>query len=393
MDRIHEIRSVIAKPPRHVAELTEHALWSPGAPLFWTADRVAEPPHFYPVYRHGATYSWSVLALIVRKGHLTPNPRAVRAAQARDHRYFASVETIDREIERVGGPVSLAPELDIREPGQYADAVVAALRADVADLEAQADTTPFVLTGGRDSLNLLLLPWSKRVTALSARPNFPLDEQFVRDNDLDVRVRELTDPEDAAVLDRELLENTCRADLQHYRWGASLREIALESEGRAVFWKGQLGDVTMTPFWKKYAVDASGFRDFVRKVYARADFLVPAVLERAIARRVIVPRLLSSLWLRGANWQGAHMTVIRGTSGALVASAYHGPRMLRVLARIDLVRAAQRDVRPMIGERLLGRPVRYPTENPGPLPSAFRRGLASPERFIERLQRAGVGVG
>jgi hypothetical protein len=392
MDRIAEIRALNAAPPAQLRDLSEYALWSPGAPLFARAQRLAEPPHFYPVYRHEDVYSWSVLALIVRKGTLALNPRAVRAASTRGHRYFASVETIDRDILRVGGPLALAPAPDIAAPDQYAEEVAAALRADVAAVERASDAAPFVLTGGRDSLNLLLLPWKQRVTALSARPNFPLVERFVRANGLDIEVRELTDPEDASALDREVLENTCRADLQHYRWGASLRRIALEHGGRVIFWKGQLGDVVMTPFWKKYAVDTSGPRDFARKVYARTDFLLPRAIQGAIARRLLVPRLMRSLWLRGANWQGAHMTVIRGTSGALVMSAYHGARVQAVIARVDLVGAAQEDVRARIGARLLGRPVAYPTENPAPPPSVFRRGLASATRFVERIERAGIRV-
>ncbi|MCB9897821.1 MAG: hypothetical protein H6825_07445 [Planctomycetes bacterium] len=392
MDRIEEIRAQLALPPRHTTCLTENELWSPGAPLFWTAERVGEPPHFYPVYRCGTTYSWSILALVVRKGSLVLNDEAARAAEAPGFRFFPSVATIDREIERVGSTIETESDPDITDPEHYAAEIAAAVRDDVAELGSRADVRPFVLVGGRDSMNLLLLPWRERVTALSASPNFALVRRFVQENDLDVEVEELTDPEDPRVLDREILENTCRADLEHYRWGARLREIAIASERPVVFWKGQMADAFMTPYWKKYAIDPGRLTDFVTKAWARTDFLLPGIVQRAVARRILLPRFRDTVWLRGANWQGFHMTVIRGTSGALPLSAYHGPRMQRVFARVDLTRAAQRDIRPRVGELLLGRPVRYPAENPGPPPSAFRRGLGRPGPFLERIRRAGIPV-
>lgn len=392
VSRIEEIRAEIARGIGTAERLTEHSLWSRTGPALFSGAKLSATPSFYPVYRWRDTYAWSVLPLVVLKGSLTTNPRAVAAARAPGFIYFGSNETIDRDIERVGGPLVRADQRDIVTPDSYAREMTSALCADLAEVESLAgDAQQFILVGGRDSLNLLLVPWRRPPVALSAAPNFSLVADFVRRNGLAIEVRELTDPEEPDVLSCEVLENGCRANLEHYRWGACLRAIAREHEG-AVFWKGQLGDVVMTPFWKKYCHPRGGRRELVQKVYARTDRLLPAPLRRAIGDYALVPLLLDALWRRGAMWQGHHMSVLRALTNRRFLSAYHGPRVQALLRRVDFVRAASEDIRPRIGALLLGREVTYPSTNPGPTPSHFRRGLAAPERYFDALRAGGISV-
>jgi hypothetical protein len=98
------------------------------------------------------------------------------------------------------------------------------------------------------------------------------------------------------------------------------------------------------------------------------------------------------MWQRGAMWQGAHMSLLRSLTDALVLSAYHGPHVTDVLRRVDYCRAVNEDVRPRIGDALLGASVFWPEANPSPEPSRLRRGLGSVARFLEQLERSGVRV-
>ena len=73
---------------------------------------------------------------------------------------------------------------------EFVARITAALIHDTRKVESELPGhTNFVLCGGRDSLNLLLLPWTNHTVALSAPPNYELVRRFVRENGLDVEVR------------------------------------------------------------------------------------------------------------------------------------------------------------------------------------------------------------
>lgn len=391
-DRLSELRERLAAPPPQLASASEADLWGAREALVVRAERFEGLPGFYPVYRFEDFYSWSLIALVVLKGSLRVNPRAAHSARREGFLYDPGNDTIDREIQRVGGPPSPLAGPPLRDADAFVRAWAEALRQDVAEREAGGEGSHVVLAGGRDSLNLLLLPWQKPPLVVSAQPNTPLVRRFVEQNDLGLEVRELCDPRDDGVLTREVLENACRADLRHYRWGAHLASLAAELPGPVTFWKGQVADALTTPYWKTLTHPPGGPWNKLRKVYARLDFLLPGALRRAVARRWLLPSLFRTLWVRCAMFQGAHMGVIRGVSGGLPLSAYHGPRVSAVWRRVCFADAVREDVRPRIGALLHGGPVRYPESNPAPPPSVFRAGLCRPEVFFERLRAGGIPV-
>jgi hypothetical protein len=103
-------------------------------------------------------------------------------------------------------------------------------------------------------------------------------------------------------------------------------------------------------------------------------------------------RRLDAGWRRGAMWQGAHCSMLRQLTDALVVSIYHGPAMRAVREETDLRLAVPRDVRPLIGEYLYGTPPIYPSTNPGPEPSDIRRGMSGVGPFVEAAKRLGLRV-
>lgn len=231
--------------------LTEEDIWSKHGNVIWKSNRFSGDPSFYPIYKWNDFYSYSILALILKKNSLALNDGVNQYIENRELAIIPDNLTIDREITRVGKPHDFS--YLIGNVGEYCEKITKALKQDVKDIE---DNNPgylnIVMCGGKDSLNLLLLPWSNPVVALSAEPNYKLVCEFVRSNDLDMKVEKLEDLYDEDMLEDEILEACCRADLSHWRWGIHLRKIVQKHSQKVVIWKGQLGDVYMSPTWKSY---------------------------------------------------------------------------------------------------------------------------------------------
>lgn len=388
LERLHA--EILVDPPL-TELLTEPDLWGTHKGPLFRASSFLGQPSFYPVYRYQDYYSYSVLPLILKKGGLELNPRVAAMAASEGFLYTPTNETIDQDIVRVGGPVKGSNSL--RDPEEYATRLSKALVADIhAAEQANPGTTNVILCGGRDSLNLLLLPWKNRSVVVSSTPNYELVGRFIVDNRLDLELLELEDFEDQAVMQHESLENACRTDLQHARWGAHLCRIAEEYERKVIFWKGQVADAFATPKWMVLTDPPGGWPAFWRKAYKRLHHLLPQPARVAISRQLLEQPFRRTIWQRCAMWQGSHVSMIRAITGCLTLSAYHGREVNRVFAEVDLPRAVPHDIRPEVGRQLHGQAPAYPTQNPSPAISSFRRGACLPARFVELLQGCGVRV-
>jgi hypothetical protein len=362
----------ICEPIELDRPLTEDDVWGAHGPLLWRAPGFSGSPCFYPVYRWRDLYSHSPLALIVAKGRFEPNPAAIEAASAAIFDYVPAMVPIDPALERLGAPHAVRGGLDTIP--RFVEALTEALKQDITRAEARhAGYKNVVLCGGKDSLNLLLLPWKNPVLVASAQPNTALVRQFVERNGLPFEVVELGDPYDS---DLKLVETALglgRANLEHWRWGGALHAIAEQCERRLIFWKGQVGDAYTTPKWRKLADRPGKMEKLARSAYTRALPQVPPFIDR-LAGRALQPRFAEVTWRRCAALQGSHMDFIRELTDSLPLSAFHGPAMRDVLERAVLPPLTRRDIRFDIGERLFGRPVWYPEQNPAPPPSVQRHG-------------------
>jgi hypothetical protein len=262
--------------------LTESAIWyREGGPI-WRAHDFEGCPSFYPVYRCGDLYSYSPLPLILHKRVLRLNTEYAATVEKPRFLYASGRSTIDREIERIGGPLVCTPQ--IRDADELAQRLAQALRADVEAVEtAHPDHVNAVLCDGRDSLLLLLLPWRNPTFVLSAPPNYELVRAFVKRHDLPYPVVELTDAPDDETHQREVVANCCRLNLEHCRWGVDLRRISQSHRHKIVFWKGQLADLYLTPSWKKVTSPPTTPATYPLKAYARLDWLVPAAVRLPLA--------------------------------------------------------------------------------------------------------------
>jgi hypothetical protein len=376
-----------SEPPAECDLLTESTFWAQHGPAIWKPKRAELHPAFYPVYRWGDLYSYSLLALMLRKGRLDANPEPLHAAARTDFDFWGGNDTLDRDITRLGG--AHRSEMLIKSPEEYAARLVDALRDDVAMTEQRHPShTNLIMCGGKDSLNLLLLPWKNPTVALSATPNYDLVCQFVAKNRLPLEVQRLEDKADSEVQEEEALLGCCRTNLSHWRWGTHLQQIARERGPRLLFWKGQVADLYTTPKWKAFIAPPTKRAVYPRKAYKLLSPHLPAILDRSIGR-LIQPGVIRSTWSRCAALQGSHMEFLRELTGCLFLSAYHGPKVQKVWCEVDLASAAPSDMRHLVGRSLLGREVEYPNANPAPSPSPFRVKLGEPAHFFSLLDQLG----
>ena len=343
--------------------ISEDDIWMDDKHIVWKAEKFHGFPNFYPIYKYKSWYSFSILPLIAIKKSLKINKNFLNNFEDDTNYYYSGVETIDNDIFRIGGPVKFTTEL--KESSAVARSISQALLADIAAIEKRyPGYVNVILVGGKDSLNLLLLPWKNPVLVVSAQPNFPLVQKFILENQLPWNVEELLDIEAAFIHKQETLVNAGFMSLVHARWGIHLIDISDRFQRKAIFWLGLLADAFLTPYWK------TCFRN-------HSQSSVPQTPQD----------FGEALWWRCAMWQGTHTAFMRTLTGCLTLSAYHGPNMREILPRIDLESAITDDIRPLIGEILGRRTIKYPLINPGPPISLFRRYLGNPSRFISEISR------
>lgn len=389
-ENFRHLRELIDAKTVSVEILTEELLNSTAGPVVWEARSFEGWPCFYPVYNYDNLYSFSPLALLIKKGFLSVNSELIDRIRRSGHDRVGASDFIDRDVRRIGSAHGCG--FLINDVDHYANEIGSALIQDLAEIE---DRNPgkanVVLCGGKDSLNLLLLPWKNKVIALSAEPNYPLVRKFIQDNELPIELIKLEDREDPALLRWEVLEACCRADLRHWRWSAGLIDVADNFDKNVIFWKGQVGDLYMAQTWMAYMHPIERMPRLLRRVYRRLSPVTPDAIFERVGRQ-IQPAVIRATWDRAASLQGSHMGFIRALTGCLALSAYHGPRVRKVWERADLATVARVDMRHKIGEFLLGRKIRYPLDNPAPSPSSFREGLSRPDVFFRAVKDLGLEI-
>jgi hypothetical protein len=379
------------RPPElsieETSEVTEDDLWNECKPRIWRARRFVGTSFFYPVYRYRDYYSYSLLSLIRFKGKVSLNPAVRGILTSRRFQHLPRGILVDREIQRIGGP-PLRRRLTDLDGRNLATQIAATMAEDIAAIESRCPgRINVVLCGGKDSMNLLLLPWSNPVVAVSGPPNFELVNEFVRRNSLSMDVHPLANDPDET-LDSEKLINCCRVGLQDIRWGTHLLSIAQACRYNVVFWVGAMVDAVFTPYWKAY-------RDPLRRNPSIER--LPHNARNALARLAILTGLSEresrmTQWTRGAHWQGVCMAIYRELTSCEVLSGYHGPAMQSLLKSLNMTRLIHHDIRPSIGNELAGRAVWYPDTNPGPARYQHRVGSHSLDDWLDLCSSLQIDV-
>lgn len=353
---------------------------------FEGARRVLDAPYFAPVYRYRGLISYSLLQLILEKGNLRLNPRTVSLRANNERNYTPPGYLIDLEIERDGGKLRFKRE--IQSGQEFVNTLSEAMITDTRQTEADfPGYTNVVICEGIDSLNLLLLPWSNPVLVASADPYYLPVRRFIEKNGLKFDVIKLED-ERSANLEREILINCCRNNLAYSRCGGHLAEIAAGYGRKIIFWMGQDGSAFMTPRWRNYRYYSPQNGESFRGRLSLDPDDWPVSLQRA-RHHILGPQnsFFEASWKQGAHGQGVHMGFLHELTGVPVLSGYHGPHVTDVISRTDFEQAVQKDLQPLLGEKLSDGPVIYPEANPDPPASSIREGISGVETFLQVLKR------
>lgn len=353
------------------------------------ASRFLGSPGFYPVYRYKDIYSWSILELIKHIGCVDLDAAALKLTQHKDFMYLPANLTPVKGLYRLGGPVSIGA-IKHRTPESFANAMAKAMGKDIEAVESRLPGfTNIILTGGKDSLNLLLLPWKNPVIVASAAPNAALVKKFIKRNELPHEFVELINNDDDSLLKQEILSNCGRIDIRHIRWQRQCRELGKILNGKAVFWGGSLGDTFMTPKWPKYRgiqPVSKGLRKLNRWTQ-RLEYRIYRVFPMKAQQQY-----LDMAWYRGAMWQAVSKAIHREVTGCLSLSGYHGDAVLRTLSETALWDCVKEDVRPLVGAAIVGRRVEYPAENPAPPPTNRPFGISSLRYWADAMQEEGIAL-
>jgi hypothetical protein len=156
MNYIDRIKKRVAYP-KIVPVLSQDMMWQTHGVTIWQAEKFGGTPTFYPVYNYKDYYSYSLLALIVKKGFLNLNKQAYDIAQSDSFEILSNETIIDNDIKRIGGATRFGTE--ICDTDEYCVKLAEAMKKDISIIEGvNPGFTNVILCGGKDSLNMLLVP-------------------------------------------------------------------------------------------------------------------------------------------------------------------------------------------------------------------------------------------
>ncbi|MDB4438562.1 hypothetical protein N9195_03140 [bacterium] len=341
-------------------------LWGQFDTDVFECSKVVADESFYPLYRWKNYISYSMVELLRLKGSVTNNPHFDRFAHLNpSYPHLAPGVNIDSEIVRVGAPLCGRNKV-VRTKDEFIHSAAVAFSSDLRTLEKRHEDSHFyVYVGGKDSLNILLHNWNKKITAISGEPNYALVKEFCEHNELNIPVIRLAGEESDTpdMLTKEIIANCCRIDLAHVRWSNAVKRIisSNKTSSNSVLLTGAMADVMLTPNYEHYRPF-----NFNKQRPTVTERLISRINRNVIGRTMSDPTLFETCWTRGAHWQGVVHGIIRESIGVPNYSAYHGKDFLDLIAETQLSDVATEDLRQKIGNAICGKQILYPESNPSP---------------------------
>lgn len=353
---------------------------------------VLNTPHFAPEYRYkGKTYL-SPLEIIKKKGFLNVNSDSFEIINHPNFLFCPPNLLIDKDIKRVESCWTFKKV--ITDQNIFISDIATAMKEDALFIEKMyPDHTILALVGGKDSMNMLLLPWKNPVIVASAEPNFPLVKEFLLKNGLKYELIKLED-ETNLLPEKEILINCCRLNLEHCRWTGHLNQISEGLDKKIIVLKGQWGDNLFTHKWRRndYLPPAFHVNGLKNKIIAKIQNKEKNLKYFISHDKFMQEFFFKNLWYESAHWQGVHMSFLHEYLGVPVLSMYHNEKVMGVITNTDFEKVVTSDLRKQIGEKLIGRSLFYPDANPSPPNSLSRKGLSGTKYFIEMIQKINIPV-
>ena len=273
---------------------------------------------------------------------------------------YATARTVDKRISRLlpqqtisadGESRAAAPECTTPDAESHVRVAADVLRDEIHAIERRfPDRRHIILVGGKDSQLICLVPklnpdnWM----IFSAQPNFPIVEDWVRANGIEVGALYEHDGKNEETADefkRKLLCSDLYSSPVHIRYLPTLARISREIGADCMFWLGSMPRGA-------------------------------AVFDGRSHERQLGPRAADEFTSRFFDyhlnqfpfWQGNIQQTYANYLQSPVFCPYYLPDFLaKVFFTLDPQRLESRDYRERLGELLHGHPVQWPTSNPGPV--------------------------
>jgi len=322
----------------------------------YRAGTIKPDNYLYPMYfikdKDDFLVSTSVYALIHYKKCFVRNPRFQTT-----HFYRPSFLTIDRDVMRARTEHRRTSS-ELTEKNDIVKLGAQLIQDYITEIEKKyPQHVHILLMGGKDSQNIILAKRTGKWFVLSGEPSASLNEEFIRDNKINIdRFIRVSNETDNTFLKEEIMASDCMFDVAHFRWVKDIRKIIAENNGRAVIWIGTDGD----------GIFSKNNNHREKDYYALHDLHVGTAM---------------GIWHQ----------MLKNFFNIPVVSPYQSPRFLdELFYRFDpyfVLKAG--DVRPLIGERLFGKKVKYPLKNLTPDVWARSR-FKSIRTYINQLEKEGI---
>lgn len=289
--------------------------------------------------------------------------RQMRLLSSPSSTWYDSWNTIDTRIFRVRPFETVTPNSTERlfeptytldDPDKLVRKTAKYMKKFVHRIEREyPDREHIIHTGGKDSLLITLVPKkTDNWHIFSAEPNYPLVEEFVERNNIDIK-RMIRDDnknrESTKDLQKKLLSSDLLMDPRHCRWVKKLKELTEEMDSDCIFWNGDGGGELLQH---------------------RPDLEYPKThLTRVPSKQGMY-----------------HQTVLNFTQTPLL-TPYHSPKIWDdVFAHYEpSMMSDGMDVRPQIGEIFCGNDIWWPDRNPTPDAYQYNLNVSAVELFLSGL--------
>jgi hypothetical protein len=341
--------------------------------------RIVADNYLYPVYflKEQDTYlvSTSVYSLIGYKKRFIRNPGFQTTFFFRP-----TFLTIDQEVMRARTEHRRST-LELTQAEEIVELAAKLIQDYVTEIEVRfPGYVHILLMGGKDSENIILTKRKERWVVLSGEPNAPLNEQFIETNSINVeKFVAAPNLHENALLRKEIIASDCFYDVNAFRYVERIYDLVREHNGKVVLWMGSSGE-TIFSYWGEFHRCNDYFAKYIFYVGMAMGIwhqLYKNLFNIPVLSPYQSPRFLDELFYRfdpyiveqANSHRFAPYFLDRGDGRQV---EYHGV-----------------DLRPEIGRILLGRPVIYPCENPGPSQSGRNRHLSIPI-YISQLRCDGI---
>ncbi|QDT08361.1 hypothetical protein [Planctomycetes bacterium K23_9] len=375
----------------HPSVITNTTLWLSGSNEAVSADQFVCDSDLLPAYQLGDRYSTNPLSLVRETGELHLRRDYIQKHHLSKKGYTLRDGIADVRLKMHTRPVvgtQVSEDMPVNDEVTRANLedFARAVQLGVQSFEERfPDANHYIMVGGKDSLNLLLLDWQCPMTAVSAEPNYPLVKKFVEDNRLDVKVVRLEDP--APRPDPEMLHNFGRLDMEHARWLTHLQQF-VDAHDRTVLWSGLVMDIVLKQDWRRIIKRPTNALNRPIQSLARNNAATHKLLPVGLGYRT---RLAQAISNRCSLLQGSNGSLLQSLFNCHALSPYHLPEVLPAMSRWDIL-GIDRDWRPDLGQLWLGKPVIYPEANPGPVESTVRGPQNSGSEFLRVVEESGLKI-